>query len=127
MGFFNRSNTDSQPENSTNWNIITSDEEVSDVFHESDSRMQVIFKHSPRCGVSFLAKQNMDAIKAPENVDFHLIDVVGQRAISQHISQKTGIRHESPQVFVVDRGEVIWSGSHYQVSEDNVLKVLNRI
>ena len=55
-----------------------------------------------------------------ENVDFYLIDVIQDRIVSRYLSDKMGLRHESPQLLILHEGRIIWHGSHHQVNEDNL-------
>jgi bacillithiol system protein YtxJ len=77
----------------------------------------VIYKHSTRCPVSFDAYDEVARFAlAHPDVPVHIVDVVLQRDLSQHLSKVTGIVHQSPQVIVVDDGTVRWHGSHYAIS-----------
>ena len=42
------------------------------------------------------------------------------------IEQKTGIRHESPQVIVLDKGNVVWNASHWKVTAQAVAKAVEQ-
>jgi bacillithiol system protein YtxJ len=57
----------------------------------------------------------------PEDIEFELIDVISNRARSDEIAQQFDVEHESPQVLVIDdNNNVIWSGSHRSVTEENL-------
>ena len=42
----------------------------------------------------------------------HEVVVQRQRPVSNAMAERLGVRHESPQVFVVARGAVAWHSSH---------------
>jgi bacillithiol system protein YtxJ len=44
--------------------------------------------------------------------DIPLIDVRRAHALSRAVEERTGVRHESPQVIVPRRGRAGWSASH---------------
>lgn len=105
------------------WRRVTSDEDVESILSASNSRPQIVFKHSTSCGVSFFAMRSLNTpeILENQNIDLHLIDVIQQHSISQGFAEKVNIRHESPQIFVLKNGEVHWHGSHNSVNAKNVL------
>ncbi|WP_440707493.1 bacillithiol system redox-active protein YtxJ [Gracilimonas sp. BCB1] len=109
--------TEDQPKNKFQWKELSTEEDVADVMQTSNEKTQVIYKHSSRCATSYFALKNVESITAEnqEHADFHRVDVIGHRPVSMHIAEKLGIRHESPQLFVIRDGEVVWSGSHNQI------------
>lgn len=86
-----------------------------------DSRLQsapvaVLYKHSPTCGLSSMALDEVAAFSTSHpDIPIYLIDVLSQRPLSNEIESTLGIRHESPQAFVFRGGEVLWHGSHRRV------------
>ncbi len=106
------------------WNHISSEEEIVKILKSSNERKQVVYKHSPSCGVSYFALRNLndqELLGNPE-IDFHLIDVISERSVSKSFAEKVKVRHESPQIFVIKNEEVIWHASHNSVNAKNVLK-----
>ena len=88
--------------------------------------MKIIFKHSPICPISFKAKREvdnyLDSLDQPPEIEW--INVIANRARSNEIADQLGIRHESPQLILLNHsGKVIWHGSHGQIT----LKVLTEI
>lgn len=85
----------------------------------------VIFKHSPTCGTSaFAYDQLLDFLDDPSGTPIHLVNVLAARPLSQQIAARLGVRHESPQVLVVDRGQVRWHASHFRVTADALRRAL---
>lgn len=127
MGLFknlfggNSSNT----ENSI-WETVESVEDLDKIFLVSLERPQIIFKHSTNCGVSFFVMRNLNTPEIYENdqIDLHLIDVIRNRSISQVFAERIDVRHESPQIFIIKDGEVIWHASHNLVNAKNVIENL---
>ncbi len=109
--------TEDQPKNKFHWKELTSEEDVADVMKTSNEKTQVIYKHSSRCATSYFALKNVESVSEEnqQQTDFHMVDVISHRPVSMHIAEKLGIRHESPQLFVIREGEVVWSGSHNQI------------
>ena len=44
-----------------------------------------------------------------------LVDVIADRQLSNHIESKWSIRHESPQLIVVEDGKAIYDASHISI------------
>ena len=105
------------------WNNMTSEDEMEQALKASNSRPQIVFKHSSSCGISFFAKRSLDTPELLENeeIDLHLIDVIRARSVSMAFAERMGIRHESPQIFVLKNGKVQWHDSHNSVNAKNVL------
>jgi bacillithiol system protein YtxJ len=120
MGFLNKLFGKGAEE--TDWMQLESEDSVEEVFAASGARVQLILKHSQSCAVSFFAKQNLDSVPLEEwpEMDRSMVEVVRFRPISQYLAQKTGVRHESPQVLVVANGEVIFHTSHSEVNKVNI-------
>jgi bacillithiol system protein YtxJ len=93
---------------------------------ESAQRPVAIFKHSPACGTSYQAYDELEAfLQDAADADVFLIDVLVNRQLSRTIAARFHIRHESPQALIIRNGEVRWHGSHYQVTALNVKKALD--
>jgi bacillithiol system protein YtxJ len=89
--------------------------------------LAVLYKHSPTCGLSAMALDEVAAFSAqhPE-VPIYLVDVLSQRPLSNEIEASLGIRHESPQAFVFRNGTVVWHGSHRQVQRGVLAEQVSR-
>ena len=86
------------------------------ILKQSDSETVVVFKHSSTCDLSATAKDEMANVKLPV---FELV-VQTARPLSNHIEAHFGIRHESPQVILISRGESIYDASHRAVTADSI-------
>src|SRR4051794_12087201 len=81
----------------------------------------VLFKHSPTCPVSWMAQREVMQYRAAQSeIPVYLISVRRRRDVSRYIEEKTGIQHESPQLIVLRKGEVIASASHDEVTADAI-------
>jgi bacillithiol system protein YtxJ len=100
-------------------------EQLDALVHSSFSRPALIIKHSPACGTSFQALDELEEHREQlDGLDVHLIDVLRQRALSQTIASRFQIRHESPQVLLLVNGHVQWNASHFGVTADRVRQAL---
>ena len=81
--------------------------------------LAVLYKHSPLCGLSAIAARELSSFReASPDVPVYLVDVIRDRPISREVERRLGVRHESPQAFVLRQGEVAWHGSHRKVTAE---------
>jgi len=92
----------------------------------SNERPQVLYKHSTRCGVCrySLAALRAAEEKAPEAAGWHVLDLLAHRDVSDAITERVGIRHQSPQVIVVRDGTAVAHASHGDITEDWLLDAI---
>ena len=98
-------------------------EQLNQLSSTSDKKT-IIFKHSTACPISSMmlksfekGLQNTDV----GNVDYFYLDIFCYRHISNEIEQRFDVRHESPQLLVIDNGEVVAHASHSDISSDLVV------
>lgn len=80
----------------------------------------LLFKHSPTCGTSALAHEELEALLADTALPIYRLDVWTARPVSNAIADRFGIRHASPQALLVDRGEAVWHATHYRITASEV-------
>ena len=76
-----------------------------------------IFKHSTRCNVSEGAHSKIQTFLNSTEVPVYLVYVVENRSLSNEIEDVTGVRHESPQLLVIENGNVVAHTSHFKIDE----------
>lgn len=78
--------------------------------------LAIIFKHSTQCPISASAHREVEQFLAVHrHAPVYLVDVLRSRPVSQRIEQLTKVRHESPQVIVLQKGVPVWHASHQRV------------
>ena len=107
-----------------NWHPINTIEQLEQIKAASFSTPQVIFKHSTTCSISRMALDRFERAEPPENVDFHYLDLLNFRAISNEIADFFQVHHESPQVILIKGGECIYDESHYGIMMDELISFL---
>lgn len=107
-----------------NWHPINTIEQLEQIKAASFSTPQVIFKHSTTCSISRMALDRLERAEPPENVDFHYLDLLNFRAISNEIADFFQVHHESPQVILIKGGECIYDESHYGIMMDELISFL---
>ncbi len=101
------------------WNIPESEEDINQVF-KVDSGLQFIYKHSYRCAVCTFSKSRVEQniTENSRKAIFHFVDVIQNRAVSDYIAKLSGIRHQSPQLLVIEGGKVLHHASHGDITAD---------
>ncbi len=118
MGFIKSIFGNSQSENSSfDWKVLDTISQLDRIVTNSNTRTQVIFKHSTRCGISsgVLRKFEKQYATAFEAVDFYYLDLIAYRAISNGIAERFAVIHQSPQLLVFKDGVVASNASHYDI------------
>jgi bacillithiol system protein YtxJ len=86
----------------------------------------IVFKDSLTCDLSQWAAHQMNKLVAQhEDITLHRVDVRAQRPLSQDIEAHFGVRHESPQILIIEDGNVVWHASHRALSVERVRDAIN--
>lgn len=102
--------------------------ELDRVLAESATHPVLIFKHSYSCGTSAEALDELlaHAEVQPAGARIAIVTVQTDRAVSNAITARLGIRHETPQALLVRDGKVIWSASHFRVTSEAISRAIAR-
>ena len=88
----------------------------------STDRPVLFFKHSFSCGTSAEAldelMEHLDG--SDDRCPVAIVTVQTHRDISNALSSRLGVRHETPQALLVRDGRVVWSASHFRVTAQSV-------
>lgn len=84
----------------------------------------IIYKHSPSCSLCGWSQHVLGKMAAADGLTLELVDVFAQRGLSNDIEAHFGVRHESPQVLIIDDGVVTWHASHRGVAPERVRAAL---
>jgi bacillithiol system protein YtxJ len=105
------------------WKYIQSEEDLKKAIEHSFNQRIAIFKHSTSCFISKTVLKNFE--KEIENSDnkpeLYFLDLLAHRSISNKIAADLNIRHESPQLLVIENGKVVNSASHQHISADQIV------
>jgi bacillithiol system protein YtxJ len=106
------------------WITLTNTNQIDELVQSSKDHKVVIFKHSTTCGISRIVYKNfereVDTINT-EDTRFYYLDLKMFRSVSNYISEKLKVRHESPQMIVLRNGEVIHHDSHHAISASSIV------
>ena len=94
---------------------------------ESRQRPVLLFKHSRTCGISCEAFDALHTHLATSTADaaYKLITVQSHRRIADEVESRLKVRHESPQAILLRDGSVVWHGSHFRITAEQLGKVLS--
>ena len=101
---------------------IKEDETFEALTARSKERPLVIFKHSLTCPISSAAYDQM----ARFDGEVALVEVQVAPQLSREIEAKLGVRHESPQVIVLNKGQVTWNASHFNITAEAVAEAVTK-
>lgn len=99
-------------------NLMTLDQ-WEEAYAASHSKPLLIFKHSTRCSTSAGAFEELsnwveDAGQSP--LECVLVLVVENRPVSDAISERLELKHESPQAILLEKGKAVWHASHWRIT-----------
>jgi bacillithiol system protein YtxJ len=99
-----------------NWNTLTDVAQLNAIKEKSFEKPQVLFKHSTRCGVSSIALKRLEKAPVISIADFHFLDLIRFRKISDKIAEEFGVYHESPQILVIKNAQCVYDESHLGIN-----------
>lgn len=95
-------------------------DQLDELFEVSNRKPVMIFKHSTNCPIS---ANVFDEISEVDSTIF-LIKIQKAPSISKAITEKTGIKHESPQAIILKNGIPVFHASHYDITADSINSLL---
>ena len=101
-------------------------DELERLLVQSQAQPVLLFKHSYTCGISAEALDELIEHLNEQNPDirYAMVTVQTHREVSNAVSAKLGVRHETPQALLVRAGRVVWSASHFRVNAEELDKAL---
>lgn len=81
---------------------------------------KLLFKHSTTCPISAKAFEEFKAYAADGDTPAAIVHVIEDRPVSNQIAEDFGIKHESPQIFLLKDGEPVWNASHWKITRDSI-------
>lgn len=110
---------------STLWSKSTGNIPEIDSIEECNSLMEkeliILFKHSPTCPVSWMAHREVMRLHTEQpELPLYLVSVRRRRDVARLIEERTGVRHESPQILVLRHGSVVGFASHDDVTVSTI-------
>lgn len=101
------------------WNIIESEHDLEEAIKKSHAGKIAIFKHSTSCFISKTVLRNFEKEieeSSEHGATLYFLDLLAHRNLSNKIAEDFGIRHESPQLIVIENGNEINNASHQDIT-----------
>lgn len=101
-------------------------EELQDVYETSVEKPVLLFKQSTTCPVSAGAFQQFKTFLNHNEGDYdaYFVKVRESRPVSDKIAEDLGIRHQSPQIFLIKDQEAMWNESHAKITVESIKEAL---
>ena len=129
MGFFSNifNTVDSENKIQINWSPLSESSQLDTLIKLSKTKPVLIFKHSTRCGISRMALKSFEKQYdlSADQIELYFLDLLNYRALSNEIATRFHISHQSPQVIVLQNEKVVYHDSHYQISVEEIKKVIS--
>ncbi|WP_046246894.1 bacillithiol system redox-active protein YtxJ [Hymenobacter terrenus] len=111
---------------STPWLPLTQPEQLADLAQASHEQPLLIFKHSTTCSISAAAKSKIERQWPDSGLDLpiYYLDLLRFRPLSAQVAEQFGIRHESPQLLLIQDGECRYDASHMGIRLSDVKAVV---
>ena len=100
-----------------NWLYLTTPKQFDDLLAKSGEAPIAIYKHSTRCSTCIMLKRvierDWDALHP--STPIYYLDLLAYRPVSDYVATQLHIKHESPQVIMLQDGKVIYAASHAEI------------
>lgn len=127
MSFFENVRNALSPDLPETWQVLDREDQLSAIITQSYEQPVAIFKHSVSCGISNMAKFQLEnGWDIPEDqLAFYYLDLLSYRSVSNAIAQQLSVIHQSPQLILLENGEVVFHTSHHGVHLSGLKKAMD--
>ena len=106
-----------------NWINLETEAQLNQIIEESFVKPQAIFKHSTTCSISNVVKSRLDRYNNSEcPIDFHYLDLLKFRPISNMVASQLEVHHESPQIILIKNGSCVYDESHMAIDIEELFE-----
>lgn len=108
------------------WIALTTLKQLDEIVQNSNSKTQVIFKHSTTCGISRMVLNmfTQNYVLSDEQMDFYFLDLHSHRDVSSEVGYRFQVFHQSPQLLVIKNGTAVAHESHGAITEIDLMKYI---
>lgn len=101
------------------WIPLNSGAQLNLIEEKSNTKPQIIFKHSTSCGISrMVLRQFTEAYNfTVKDADLYFLDLWTYRALSDEVANRFQVWHESPQLIIIKNGMVEAHASHGEINQ----------
>ncbi len=115
---FGKTGNQNSSESKINWIPLTDLGQLNEIINSSNEKPVVIFKHSTRCIVSRTALKQFENEfdeTLHHNLTPYYLDLLEHRDISNEITNRFGVVHQSPQLLLIKEGKSVYNVSHSDI------------
>ena len=118
---FGNSSEENQP-SKINWIPLTDLDQLNEISMASNEKPMVIFKHSTRCSISRMALKQFENEYdlTDDEVTIYFLDLLSFRDISNAITTRFQVEHQSPQLILIKEEKVIYNASHSDIDAETL-------
>ncbi len=100
------------------WIEIISAEQLNELKATSNQNPVLVFKHSTTCSISKTSLNRLERNWLPTEMPIktYYLDLLNYRAISNQIATDFNIEHQSPQVLLINKGQVVFNATHFDIN-----------
>lgn len=87
----------------------------------------LFFKHSTACPVSAAAYRRIAEYlqtRPAGGPPVYWLKVIESRPISNALAERSGVKHQSPQVLLLKNGAAVWHASHSAISPESITQAV---
>ncbi|MDN4606635.1 bacillithiol system redox-active protein YtxJ [Sporosarcina highlanderae] len=88
------------------------------IVEQSENEPVFLLKHSSTCPISAAGYRAFEGFET--RIPKYYLVVQTSRPLSNEVASDLGIRHESPQLFLLKDGKAAWHASHYSISHAKI-------
>lgn len=97
---------------------LTSVEQLNEFVAQPGKKL--LFKHSTTCPISAKAHEEFQAYVSEFDPSAAIVHVIEDRPVSNQVAESFEVKHESPQIFLLEDGKVVWNTSHWKITKDSI-------
>lgn len=126
MSFLDRFRNSQKEEIHQDWKNLNELGQLDTIVKASFDKPVALFKHSISCGISAMAKYQLerDWDFEQDELDFYYLDLINHRPVSNKIAEQFGVIHQSPQIILLKNGKASYHTSHHAISVGDLKKAL---
>lgn len=81
----------------------------------------LLLKHGAHCPISANAREEVTSFASSHpDVPVYALEVTENRDLSKDVAYKLDVHHESPQLFLLEKGRPKWHTEHYDISASDI-------
>ena len=105
------------------WIPLTDEKQLDAIIAASYQKPIAIYKHSTRCSVSVMSKRSLESQwnLTDDQMPLYYLDLLSYRDISNKITERFDVQHQSPQLIVIKDGKAIYHASHSEIDFDEMV------